>query len=159
MLNIEAIKEVTSKFFSSIEIEYTSFEVLESETDGEKKIRIQLFPVENKAPLYIGYRGGNLYALQHLLKSVLWADLLPKDVFLTLDIDHYREKNEKKILDILDEKITMVLETGYSQTMPFLTPGDRRMVHMTVKKKYADTIETESFTNEEGKRTLKISKK
>ncbi len=155
MINIEAIKDLSVAFFQSIGLEYSSVEV----TEKENKIYIQIIPEENLASLYIGFRGANLNAMQHLLKSILWGKCLPRDAFLSLDIDHYREKNDEKILSILDSKIEKVLITGDSQTMPFLSPADRRLVHMTVQEKYNEDVETESFNDEEGKRTLRILKK
>ena len=154
MINIEGIKELTIDFFTSIGLQYTSLQV----TEKENKIYIQVIPEENLAPLYIGFRGGNLNAMQHLLKSMLWGDLLPKDAFLSLDIDFYREKNEKKVLEILHSKIEHLQETGEVQSMKALSPSDRRLVHLTVQEEFSDTIKTESFTNDEGVRVLKITK-
>ena len=154
MTNIEGIKERTIDFFTSIGLEYTSLQV----TEKADKIYIQVIPVENLAPLYIGFRGGNLNAMQHLLKSILWGDLLPKDSFLSLDIDFYREKNEKKVLEILHLKIKHLQETGDVQSMKALSPSDRRLVHLTVQEEFSGIIETDSFTNEEGVRVLKITK-
>ena len=155
MLNIEKLKEVVVDFFKTIQLEYSSLQI----TEKDNKVFIQVIPIENQASLYIGFRGGNLNAIQHILKSLLWDGILPKEMFLSLDIDFYREKNEKKILEILDEKIKLAQSTGFAQVMPFLTAGDRRMVHMTVLEKYSDIVETESFDDEEGKRTLKIINK
>ncbi len=155
MVNIEGIKEFTIQFFISIGLEYSSLNVSEK----ENKIYIQVIPTDNNAPLYIGFRGGNLNAMQHLLKSMLWGDLLPKDAFLSLDIDGYREKNEKKVLGILHTKIDHLKETGETQLMQALSPSDRRLVHMTVQEEFCDEVETESFTDEKGVRVLKILKK
>lgn len=155
MINIEGIKELTMRFFASIGLQYTSLEV----TEKDNKIYIQVLPEEKMAPLYIGFRGGNLNAMQHLLKSILWGDLLPKDAFLSLDIDFYREKNEKKILEILQSKIETLKTTGETQIMKALSPSDRRLVHLTVQESHNETIQTESFTDANGVRVLKISKK
>lgn len=155
MITIEGIKDFTIGFFASMELKYSSLHV----TEKEHKIYIQVIPEEGHAPLYIGFRGGNLNAMQHLLKSMLWGKLLPKDSFLSLDIDFYREKNEKKILEILHAKIATLTETGEVQVMKALSPSDRRLVHLTVQEKFYETVETESFTNEEKIRVLKISQK
>jgi len=155
MIQIEGIKEVAVDFFASIGLEYISLQV----TEKEDKIYIQVVPAENMAPLYIGFRGGNLNAMQHLLKSILWGKLLPKNTFLSLDIDHYREKNEKKVLEILKSKIDIVREKGETQIMQALSPSDRRLVHLRVQEEFSEEIETESFTGEDGKRVLKIFKK
>jgi predicted RNA-binding protein Jag len=156
MIEIETMKEKVVEFLKIIELEYTTLNITEKDNN---KICIQIIPQKDLAPLYIGFRGVNLNAIQHLLKSILWDNGVSKDKFISVDIDHYREKNEQKILDILAEKIQMVETTGMAQVMPFLTAADRRMVHMTIAEKYADQVCSESFDDEKGKRTLKIIKK
>lgn len=153
MNTLEQIKDLSSEFLGKLSIEFSSLNV----TDDSGKIWINMVP-HGDTSLLIGYRGNNLLALQHLIKSFLWFRGIERDLFLLFDIDGYKKKNEEKVLIIAKEKALMVLQTGIPQIMPFLAAGDRRTVHLEISRDFPD-IHTESFTDESGKRVLRMKKK
>lgn len=153
MNHIQAIKESIIEFLQALSMEYTSIEI----TENTGKIWINIIPKE-KASLYIGYRGANINALQHIVKNFLWARGIDRKLFLIFDIDGYKKKNGEKVIHIATEKAEMVRETNIPQTMPFLAPADRRVVHLEISTNFPELV-TESFTDSEGNRVLKILKK
>ena len=152
-MKTEEIKDIAVEFVESLGIHYSSLKVEEL----DDRIWITLIPHENISR-YIGYRGQNIAAMQHLITSLLWNKGLGRETFMVFDIDGYKKKNEEKIIKILEEKIHRIDTLGTSQTMPFLGSQERRLVHFTVMKNYKE-YETQSFTDEKGKRIVRISKK
>lgn len=148
------IKELAIAFVTSLDIPYSSISVIEE----DERIWVTLIPQENISR-YIGYRGQNIAAMQHLFSLILWNNGFGQDEFIIFDIDGYKKQNEEKILIILERKIKKINETGEPQIMPFLESQDRRMVHLIVLKKYGE-YQTESFTEEKNnRRVLRISRK
>jgi len=154
-LSFENIKDIVAEFLEQMDFTYSSLKV--SETG--KRIWIEIKPrEEERSSLYIGYRGQNIAALQYLIIQILWNKGLPHDAFVVVDIDGYRKKNEEKVIDIVLSKIQQLEETDTPQTMPFLDPQERRMVHLYIINNYP-FLQTESFTDERKKRVLKILKR
>lgn len=147
------IKEIAVAFIESLAIPFSLLKVEEQ----DDRIWITLIPQENTSR-YIGYRGQNIAAMQTLLTLILWNNGFDRDIFIVFDIDGYKKKNEEKIKDILQKKIEKIESIHEPQIMPFLGPQERRLIHLTVLQEYPE-YETESFTDEKGKRILKISKK
>lgn len=150
--DVQNIKEIAIEFIESLAIPYTSI-ILKEE---EGRIWVSLIPQEDISR-YIGYRGQNIGAMQQLFTLLLWSKGVSRDFFIVFDIDGYKKKNEEKIIEIIDKKISVIDSSGESQTMPFLGPQERRFVHLQIIQKYPD-YETESFTDEKNKRVLRISK-
>lgn len=150
---IEEIKQIIVDFCTAVEIPLSSLFIKE---DNEH-IFANVIPQE-KASLYIGYRGQNLSAMQHLLRGLLWEKGMGTEKFFVLDIDGYQEKNNEHIFEILKQKIALVEKTKTPQMMPFLQPVERRMVHMKIKTDYQN-YESESFDNQKGERVLRVIKK
>lgn len=154
-LTFESIKDVMVEMLTHMGVDYSS--VVVEERSG--RVWIEITPKEEKmSSLYIGYRGQNLSALQHIFIQLLWNKGLPKETFVVLDIDGYKRKNEEKVLDIVLSKIEALEVTSNPQIMPFLEAQERRMVHLYILNNHP-TLQTESFTDERGKRVLKIMKK
>ena len=152
-MNIQIIKESTIVFFQSLGIEYSSIVVAEE----DERTWVTVIPSDS-ASRCIGYRGQNLTAMQQLFTQLLWEKGLERDVFIVLDIDGYKKKNEEKIVEIVEKKIALCSESGLPQTMPFLGPQERRMVHLYIVQNHSE-YETESFTDTKGTRVLRLSKK
>lgn len=152
-MSLEAIKDLVVPFCHAMGIDFSSVRVYEQ----DDKIIANVIPKEH-ASLYIGFRGQNLTAMQHIMRCILWEKGMVSDNFFILDIDGYQEKNNNRIFEILEQKIELIEKTGNPQMMPFLQPIERRMVHLKIKTDYPD-FESESFDNTKGERVLRISKK
>lgn len=152
-MTIETIKQHVVDFCTALDIPFSSIIVIEK--DGH--IIANVIP-HDKASLYIGFRGQNLSAMQHILRTILWEKGIAQDQFFILDIDSYQEKNNDRIFEILQQKIELVEKTENPQLMPFLQPIERRMVHLKIKTDYPD-FDSESFNNQKGERVLRIFKK
>ncbi len=152
-MSLEDIKQHIVDFCTALGIPFSSISV--KEKDGH--IVANIIP-HDQASLYIGYRGQNLAAMQHLLRSLLWEKGISQDQFFILDIDGYQEQNNNRIFEILEQKISLAEKTQTPQMMPFLQPVERRMVHMKIKTDYPQ-FDSESFDNQKGERVLRVFKK
>lgn len=153
-LTTAEIKDISVKFVQSLHIAFTSLSVEKI----DDRTWITLLP-QNDTSKLIGYRGQNINAMQTLLSLILINKGLNHSEFITFDIDGYKKEKEKKIIEIVIQKIGNIEKYSESQIMPFLGPQERRFVHSYIQNNYTEYT-SESFTDEKDKtkRVLKISK-
>uniref|UniRef100_UPI002ADD994C Jag family protein n=1 Tax=Tepidiforma sp. TaxID=2682230 RepID=UPI002ADD994C len=77
----------------------------------------------------IGRRGDTLMALQYLMNLIL-ARKYPGRGSVTIDIEHYRHRNEERIVEMARRMGEKVRETGNPITLEPMTPAERRIVHL-----------------------------
>jgi spoIIIJ-associated protein len=89
----------------------------------------------------IGRRGQTLYALQYLVNRIFNED---KESWnqIRLDVEDYRKRREKEMLEMAERLYRKVLSNGEQVTVKNLSSQDRRVVHMALKDK--DGVETYS---------------
>ncbi len=101
----------------------------------------------NDTSLLIGHHGENIFALQHLIKLLLWQDPeieSESEIDLYLDIDNYRRRQEQNMLNLAERKVEMVRKTGQSQSLPPMSPYFRRLIHLHLAQGKFEDIATES---------------
>lgn len=89
----------------------------------------------------IGYRGESINALQSMLGLILF-NRLGERVNLIVDINDYRESRKEKIEEITRNYIDRARFSQQDVEMPFMSPYERRQVHLFVSG--YDDIESES---------------
>lgn len=89
--------------------------------------------------ILIGYRGQNLQSLQYLLSLMFGEEL--EGQHMIIDVNRYREENVAQLKKKATEIANQVKTTGIAYDMGFLSPFDRRIVHMVV-------LEIEGVTTE-----------
>lgn len=109
----------------------------ENSEEGVIEVKIEV----DDGGILIGYRGQNLQSLQYLL-SLMFSEEL-EGSHLIIDVNRYREENvaqlKKKTIEIAEK----VKETGITYDMGFLSPFDRRVIHMAVSE--IEGVTTESI--------------
>lgn len=109
-----------------------------SHFDPEAKIEIVvkedncLVNVESEiSALLIGRHGETLEAMQHILRLLLAKE---QEEFspLVLDISSYRASREQELKDLALNLANKVKESGGSETMPHMSPYERRQIHMLI---------------------------
>ena len=103
--------------------------------------------IESEEPsLLIGHHGENIFALQNLLKIIIW-NKQPGDqnegIKILVDVDDYRKRQEENVIRLADRKAEMAQKTQQSQALPAMSPYFRRVVHLHLAEKFADLM-TES---------------
>lgn len=91
--------------------------------------------------ILIGYRGQNLQSLQYLLSLMFTNEI--EGQHLIIDVNRYREENMAQLKKKATEIANQVKEDGITYDMGFLSPFDRRIVHMVVSE--IEGVTTESI--------------
>jgi len=133
----EVLKETLTGLLDKTEIEYSEIEINEEEA-GTFSINIK----SDNPSLLIGYRGDNIQAFQHLLKTLVWKQCDNEHFNIMLDVDDYRKRQEENVLSMAERKIQFLRKTGRPQKLPPMSPYLRRKVHMLCMSAGYDDIET-----------------
>lgn len=105
--------------------------------------------------LLIGRRGDTLIALQYLVNLILGRKY-PGRGGVTIDVEHYKHRNEERIMNMAKRMADRVRESGNSITLEPMSAAERRLVHML----FADDPELETNSIGEGEnRKVVISSK
>ncbi len=86
----------------------------------------------------IGRNGAVLNAIQTLLKNFLWTQNEEK-IFVTVDVDGYREDQYEKIYHRVQRSIDLMKERNLSEIkLEPMRPFTRRLVHLWIAKNYPE---------------------
>lgn len=100
--------------------------------------------------LLIGVHGAHLSAFQHILRCLLRRDL--EGVRVVVDINGYRLRREKGLLDLAQEVARRAQRTGHTVVLDPMSASDRRAIH-TALANHKD-IRTESLGEEPNRRVV-----
>ncbi|MBA4179212.1 MAG: hypothetical protein C0506_01350 [Anaerolinea sp.] len=95
--------------------------------------------------LLIGRRGDTLLSLQYLVNLIV-ARKYPGKGGVTIDVEHYRHRNEERIISLAKRMAERVRESGQPITLEPMSASERRLVHMT----FADDPDLETNSVGEG---------
>lgn len=105
--------------------------------------------------LLIGRRGDTLLSLQYLVNLII-ARKFPGKGGVTIDVEHYRHRNEERIISLAKRMAERVRESGSPITLEPMSASERRLVHMT----FADDPDLETNSVGEGEnRKVVISRR
>lgn len=123
-----------------------AFKKIEAEEEANY-IRINIESEE--AGLLIGPSGQHLSDLQHLLVKMLWKSNPDNEKSFIVDIDHYKKKQEKSVIDLATRKIQKLQETNTAQILPPMSPYYRKIIHLHIaNNEELGDISTASVGNE-----------
>lgn len=80
--------------------------------------------------LLIGYHGETIRALEHIIKLLFWKKTPSPEVSIVVDIQNYRKRQEKNVLEMADRKADIARKTQKTQILPPMSPYFRRVVHL-----------------------------
>jgi spoIIIJ-associated protein len=101
--------------------------------------------IESEEPsLLIGHHGENIYALQNILRTIVFKKM-PGEYNVIVDVDDYRKRQEENVLKLAERKVEMARKTMQVQSLPPMSPYFRRIVHMHLTRSDFNDIETESI--------------
>ena len=100
--------------------------------------------IESEEPsLLIGHHGENIYALQNILRTIVFRKM-PGDYNVIVDVDDYRKRQEENVLKLAERKVETLRKTSQSQSLPPMSPYFRRIIHMHLARPEFGDIETQS---------------
>ena len=119
---------------------------LKSETEAdEENEKLVVTLVDCEPSVLIGHRGEILDSFQYLTKVIFYKRIgdWPS---LTIETAGYRESREKAIREMTLSTIQEVKNTDQAYALPYLSPFERRIVHLLILEKN----EKEVFSQSEG---------
>lgn len=129
---VEEIKKTTEELLAKLQTEAT-VEVIEEEApacagrEGEINYKVNVQTPETG--LLIGYHGETLNSLQLLLGVIIYKKI-NKWVHIIVDIGNYRKMREESIKEMVNRIVGEVEVSQKPVTLPYLSPLERRIVHM-----------------------------
>lgn len=153
----DIIQETLALLLKNLGVIFRKFKV---SVDNKHPSGVPVYRIDidsDEASTLIGYHGETIYALQHLLKSLVWKKT-NTNVFIILDVDSYRKRQEESVLNMAMRKVEAARKTLQDQPLPPMSPYFRRVVHMALAKPEFSDITTES-TGEGDRRAVTIKVK
>lgn len=130
----ELLEEILNKINSP-------FRKIRIEQKEENTYRVN---IESEEPsLLIGHHGENIYALQNIVKTIIWSKN-NSNCNLILDVDDYRKRQEENVLNLAERKVETVRKTNRPQSLPPMSAYFRRLIHLHLAQPKFSDIETES---------------
>lgn len=123
------IKTAVSEMLEKLKIDGKASVV---EEVGDTKSQTRSFKVNietQETGLLIGRHGETLNSLQ-LILGVIFYKKLGKWLHIVLDVGDYRKMREDSIREMVERIVTEVEAKGSPVTLPYLTPLERRIVHL-----------------------------
>lgn len=121
----EIISKTAEELLKQLEVEAT----VSVQNDEEEGYKLNIETPETG--LLIGYHGEVVNSIQVLLGIMVYKKS-NEWVRIVVDVGDYRQKREESIKRIAEEKAEEVITTGQSVALPYLSPLERRIVHITL---------------------------
>ncbi len=141
------IEKVLVEFFQKMGIDIDS-----EAKEIEDALRINIKPKDEKlASLLIGYRGENLFSIQHLIR-VLARKKVGESAKIMLDINDYRDRHAESLKEMARSLADRVRRTQRVELLRPMTAYERRIVHVAIKE--TDGLITQSVGEEPNRRVI-----
>ena len=127
----QTIIEVTESLLHNLQITATVVVIKEGEetvaAESADSYRVTIETAESG--LLIGRHGETLNSIQ-LMLGVMVFKRLGKWARILVDVGNYRKMREESVTAMADRIAAEVEQTGQAVPLPYLSPLERRMVHM-----------------------------
>lgn len=123
---LEVIEKTTQDILSKLKTE-AAVEVKEEKLEDESNFKVTIQTQETG--LLIGHHGETLNGLQLLLGVILYKKL-GRWVHIVVDVGNYRQMREESIKEMVGRIVAEVETTSQAVSLPYLSPLERRIVHM-----------------------------
>lgn len=125
-------------------LEIKAEDVSAEEKDGVVELHITV--AEGDSGILIGYHGETLGALQYLIGQIANKG---KEAWtrIQLNINQYRDQREVQLKQMAQNAADRALSTGDEIEMPYLTPAERRIIHLELSTR----TDVSSFSEGEGR--------
>lgn len=138
----DTVKKTTKELLSLLDIK--SEEMSVEEKDGVVELHVAV--AEGDSGILIGYHGETLGALQYLIGQIANKG---KEAWtrVQLNINQYRDQREIQLKQMAQNAADRALSTGDEIEMPYLTPAERRIIHLELSTRN----DVSSFSEGEGR--------
>ena len=101
-----------------------------AERDGRRNINVDIRG--NDLAVLIGRRSETLGAFQYIASLIVGKDT-QQFVQLTVDVEGYRERREKQLIQMAKRMADQVSKSGRRQTLEPMPSGERRIIHIALR--------------------------
>jgi len=148
---LDQTESVISKILHLLDLEaQVSAHYGPTERDGRRNIHVDLRG--NDLSVLIGRRSETLNAFQYVASLIVGKEA-QQFVQLTVDVEGYRDRREKQLLQMAERMADQVAKSGRRQTLEPMPSSERRIIHIALRD-HPD-VKTES-TGEEPYRKVTI---
>lgn len=142
---------VVSKMLHLLDLEaQVSAHYGEAERDGRRSIHVDIRG--NDLSVLIGRRSETLTAFQYIASLIVGKET-EQFIQLSVDVEGYRDRREKQLVQMAKRMADQVAKSGRRQTLEPMPSGERRVIHIALRDHPA--VKTES-TGEEPYRKVMI---
>ena len=148
---LDHTEAVVSKMLHMLNLEaQVSAHYGEAERDGRRTIHVDIRG--NDLSVLIGRRSETLTAFQYIASLIVGKET-EQFIQLTVDVEGYRDRREKQLIQMAKRMADQVAKSGRRQTLEPMPSGERRVIHIALRDHPA--VKTES-TGEEPYRKVMI---
>ncbi|HET9912897.1 MAG TPA: RNA-binding cell elongation regulator Jag/EloR [Anaerolineales bacterium] len=124
-----------------------------TERDGRRNIHVDIRG--NDLSILIGRRSETLAAFQYIASLIVGKEE-QQFVQLTVDVEGYRDRREKQLIQMAKRMADQVAKSGRRQTLEPMPSGERRIIHIALRD-HPD-VKTESTGEEPYRKVMIIPK-
>ena len=148
---LDHTESVISKLLHLLDLEaQVSAHYGDSERDGRRNIHVDIRGKD--LSVLIGRRSETLSAFQYIASLIVGKET-QQFVQLVVDVEGYRDRREKQLVQMAQRMAEQVSKTGRRQTLEPMPSSERRVIHIALREHPA--VKTES-TGEEPYRKVTI---
>lgn len=100
-------------------------------SEDEEKLLAEIFG--DDVGSLIGRRGKTLSDLQYLLNVVVRRQFAGLHKMVVIDIEKYRQRREKTLIQLAKSVANKVIKEGYEQALEPMNPQERRIIHLALQ--------------------------
>lgn len=125
MEHLEQVKEITEDLLKRLDVAGTV--TVDVDETGAYQVQIDT----EETGLLIGFHGKTLESFQILL-GIIVSKKLTAWVKVYVNVGDYRQKREESLMHMAVAAADRAITYGNPVELPHLSPGERRVVHMTL---------------------------
>jgi len=124
------LKQAAAKIFNLLGVKVTDLEIDAAGDEATVNIKVP----EEDSGLLIGYHGDTLTSIQYLLGQIVnqgkenWTRVV-------VNLNDYRQSRDLQLKQMAQNAADRAVGTGDEIEMPFLTPAERRIVHLELSSR------------------------
>lgn len=113
------------------------------------------------AKMLIGRQGATLYALEHLVHSIVSRNLsqikseTDNRIFFSIDVDDYKRNRQYQIKQLVKDSVLEMKRTGQPIDLPDMPKPERKFVHMYIQEQFPHI--TTASVGDEPRRYIKLT--
>jgi spoIIIJ-associated protein len=152
---LDRTESVISKMLHLLNLQaQVSAHYASTERDGRHNIHVDIRG--NDLSVLIGRRSETLSAFQYVASLIVGKEE-QQFVQLTVDVEGYRDRREKQLIQIANRMADQVTKSGRRQTLEPMPSAERRIIHIALREHPA--VKTESTGDEPYRKVVILPKK